>query len=817
MDSNSSVDSYQEETVTRLKRSKIYNRLLEINTAGNDHGTIKLLSLVNETVHYCYHRSKMVMKHMGEFTLHDGEHLFRVLKIMEHLIPQETLLELSSPELALLIMAIFFHDIGMAPSESEVKCWLGIYENTSPTPEESAEFQKYNRFRSSKQIQVLEIHQLRNEGKNAQADLIEKHLITEFIRITHADRAMDIIDQDWNDKIRYKDVDLTPSLAQLCQSHNYDGSRLLELESSMIVGADQYVCLPFIGVVLRLADVLDFDANRTPSVLYAHLGVKNPVSIQEWQKHRSVEAWTISPSKIIFNATCNHPAIEYSIRAFCDYIDYELVSGTSILNNLHDSIRNPFPNYYKIGLPRRVDRSQIVSKKDVKGNPIYLYRDTKFTLDKEQIIDILMGTKLYGQPNVALRELIQNSIDACKLRVKMEESWGNSGYIPQIEIKFSKEGINTFLEVNDNGVGMDQDIIDRYYSKVGSSYYASSDFIDLKSTLKSTFIPTSRFGIGILSCFMVSNNIEVETKRIYEAHESGPAINLSIVGQESIFYIKAGTRKSPGTATKMLLKNDNPWSHNNDPTLIKFVQTTIPFPPCTIKIITPTQTVLHTAPSPAAVSFGQYSVESSWKPDNKFKSLRIDFDGSQGIYGACEVAILEDQGIPTKSIKRVSEPFSIKGTEVRITTEWTIGINRYSKNSQNVDPESIGGDLKIIDTNTTIRESKAKLALHGVEIPMSLFSQWMGQIYQQAKVNWPICLLLNVDVRGEMDINLNSARTELLMDEKFRNFEKRLASLICEGIRLQVSANYWEVFKNVTLENIRNGVNSTFKDVLETM
>jgi len=809
-------DLYLEEIIPRLERSKIYNRLIEIRNQGHDHGVQAFITLVNETVSYCYQRSKMVMKYMGEFTLHDGEHLFRVLRLMEQLIPQETFHQLSVPELGLLVMAAFFHDVGMAPSGDEVRSWLGLWEDGSPNEFEQEEYQKYVRFKISKQNQVLEINQLRIAGKHAQADILERYLVTEFIRVTHADRAIDVIEKDWNGKIKYKDVDLTAELAQLCQSHNYDSLKLMELESSMIVGQDMYLCLPFIGVLLRLGDVLDFDGNRTPSVLFAHLGVKDPVSIREWQKHRAVEAWTISPVKIIFNATCTHPAIEYSIKEFCDYIDYELVSCSSILNNLHDSIRNPFPSYYKISLPRSVDRSQIVPKKDVKGNAIYIYRDTKFTLNKEQIIDILMGTKLYGQPNVALRELVQNSIDACKLRLKMEESWGQKGYTPEIEIRFIKEGLNTYLEINDNGVGMDQYIIDNYYSKVGSSYYASSDFLDLKSTLTSTFIPTSRFGIGVLSCFMVSENIEVETKRIYEAHDSSQPINLSIVGQESIFYIKQGTRKSPGTSTRLLLKQGNPWTSVPDENLINYVKATIPFPPCNVRIVTPSTEVVYSTPTTDKVSL-LFHNENTWSPHINFKNVRLEFDGSKGIYGACEVGLLEEAGIPVKNVKQVSKPLFVEGKELIITTEILLDTNQYKKNSQTIVPESIGNGIRTTPSMSTSRESRSKLALHGVEIPMSLFSHWMGQIYQYAKVQWPICIRLNVNIDGEMDINLNSARTEILLDEKFRLFELKMASLICEGLKANLTAEYWSGLKPIIMDNIKNGPESPFAKALSTL
>jgi len=794
------TDGYQEEIRLRLNNSKIYLKLVDNCNQRTDNGCTALLNLVHDAVYYCHHRSKLILRYMGEFTLHDSEHLFRVLQLMGLLIPDDTLNRLSNPELALLILTAFFHDIGMSPSENEVRSWLGIWNSLPPNSKEIEDYHRYQRFRNSKQLQIIEIHNLRSQGNNVQAEIIEKYLISEYIRITHAERAIEILSEDWIDKIKYKDNDLSTELALLCKSHNEDGVKLLELEHSLIVGNDTYVCLPFIGVLLRLADVLDFDATRTPKVLFAHLGVKDPVSLREWGKHRSVEAWTISGDKIAYNATCTHPAIEASIRKFCDYIDYELANCNGILNNLHDSLRTPFPSYYKIPLPSNVERSKINAKKDIAGNPIYLYRDTKFTLNKEQITDILMGTKLYGEPSVALRELIQNSIDACKLRQKMEESWDNQAYIPKLSIKFSKEGNRTFLEVEDNGVGMDQYIIDKYYSKVGTSYYTSSDFLELKSNLKSSFIPTSRFGIGILSCFMVSDSIEVETKRIYEAHNSGSPLLVTIVGQESIFYIKNGKRRSPGTTTKLELKPNNPWVHVPADQIIKYIKQTVPFPPFDIHLECFGTQQIHTQVNPSDLTF-DLAPHSPWLlEDEKIKDLRMEFNGEEGITGICTVAMLEYNNLPLMSLDSVSKTIIIEEDTFELKTHWNLNSNKIMKKMNTIEWDPIKEKVFIKETNVVHRESMSKLALHGVEIPMSMFSQWMGQIYQQAKVNWPICVLINVNIGNNLDINLNSARTEILIDEKWRIFENRFLELILNGIKTKVSPEYWEKFK----ENLNN-------------
>lgn len=72
---------------------------------------------------------------------------------------------------------------------------------------------------------------------------------------------------------------------------------------------------------------------------------------------------------------------------------------------------------------------------------------------------------------------------------------------------------------------MDEYILLNYFTKIGKSFYESKDF---NSDLDFTAI--SRFGIGILSCFMVANKVEISTKK-----EGCEAIRFSIKSLYSYF------------------------------------------------------------------------------------------------------------------------------------------------------------------------------------------------------------------------------------------------------------------------------------------
>ena len=65
------------------------------------------------------------------------------------------------------------------------------------------------------------------------------------------------------------------------------------------------------------------------------------------------------------------------------------------------------------------------------------------------------------------------------------------------------------LTVEDNGTGMDLATIENHLLRVGSSFYDTPQF----QSENAGFTPISRFGIRILTCFMISDNIEIITCR----------------------------------------------------------------------------------------------------------------------------------------------------------------------------------------------------------------------------------------------------------------------------------------------------------------
>jgi len=796
------IDDYKDEYLLRLQKSLIYETL-KSKCIDKD---VEVTALIDKAVSYALQRTKTIIKHMGEFTLHDGDHLFRVLNLMEKLLSEQAIKNLSTPELMLLILCSFFHDIGMSPEEKEVLAWRKVWDYKPDFDDENEKriYDEFNRFYSARPEQQEVISNLIIQGKNTDADTIKSYLITEFIRQTHATRARDIIEKDWNGRIVFRDTDLTVEFAQICFSHNEDALSLLDLDKNLLCGVNIVACLPLIAVILRLADILDFDAKRTPLILYSHLYVRHPVSIKEWNKHRAVEAWEISSDLIQFSAKCTHPAIEASIHEFCNLIDNELSVCNNIISNLNDFNKNKGRDIVT-KFPFKVNREKITTKKNIKNQPLYIYKDTQFNLSKRQVIDLLMGTKLYGNPEVALRELLQNSIDACLLRQAQESQWSNP-YNPEILVKYYTEESEIVLEIEDNGTGMDQYIIDNYYSKVGSSFYKSTDFYNLKSESNADFTPTSRFGIGILSCFMVADTLIVDTKRVYAPHKSSEALNVTVEGQESIFWIKEGSRETPGTTTKLILrKSKNPWDKMSEETFIKSVENVIPNPPFKINIHTKSHKKVRDENSfneITAISLKDYS----WDSNENIRTFQIKFNQKEiGIRGSAMVAILESHNMPVKNIELNAKTIEIEGEIYNLEKKIRISENSIKETAKTITINDEGE----ISEDTSSREfarSNSRLSLHGIEVPTSLFPESWRIKNNQVKISWPFPLIMVVDICGNRDLDLNSPRTEIIMSEKWIDFEEQLAFLVCNSIAESVSPEYWRELRNIFHEQTENEI-----------
>lgn len=120
-------------------------------------------------------------------------------------------------------------------------------------------------------------------------------------------------------------------------------------------------------------------------------------------------------------------------------------------------------------------------------------------MDLRGIVDLL-SHHLYSSPRVYLRELMQNSVDALTARRLLDEDM--VGRVLLVPADVAADGRVHCL---DTGVGLTVDEIRRFLATIGSSSkrddlgFARSDFL-------------GQFGIGLLSCFLISDEITLLTR-----------------------------------------------------------------------------------------------------------------------------------------------------------------------------------------------------------------------------------------------------------------------------------------------------------------
>ncbi|MET0414732.1 MAG: ATP-binding protein [Actinoplanes sp.] len=121
----------------------------------------------------------------------------------------------------------------------------------------------------------------------------------------------------------------------------------------------------------------------------------------------------------------------------------------------------------------------------------------------------LLAKHLYAEPDVFVRELIQNAHDSIVRRQKTEASLAG-----RVDILVNPAGRTiTFV---DNGIGMDQEDIKEFLAVIGSTGtgLAREELEDIEGTLTHDLI--GQFGVGMLSAFVVAERVVVRTRKAGE-------------------------------------------------------------------------------------------------------------------------------------------------------------------------------------------------------------------------------------------------------------------------------------------------------------
>lgn len=305
--------------------------------------------------------------------------------------------------------------------------------------------------------------------------------------------------------------------------------------------------LIFLMSVLRIADLMQITSARTPLLTFKSKTFWSSFSENEWRRHLSVLGYKDTPR----DPSCLSFEIEpitsvsrlYSIRSLFNYFQYELDMVWASLGEAYgDSPLSQLKIKYR-RVSSELDSSHFVSELTFEPEP------AEFRVDLSLIKKLI--TPLYGNlPEVGIRELLQNGLDSIRERQHIDPS---SNYKVKINLYQESDG-ESYLDVIDDGCGMNAEIIRNYFLCIGSSFRSSKQWASSFShDQKSEVSRSGRFGIGMLAGFILGDRIEVTTLR-HNPPQNDSALNFSFTIDGGLIQLNRAPIDETKIGTKIRIK-----------------------------------------------------------------------------------------------------------------------------------------------------------------------------------------------------------------------------------------------------------------------
>ncbi len=139
----------------------------------------------------------------------------------------------------------------------------------------------------------------------------------------------------------------------------------------------------------------------------------------------------------------------------------------------------------------------------------------KIKISSENMMPIIKKW-LYSDKDIFLREIVSNGVDAVTKHKKLVDM-GEAAKEEHYFIKVTVDEVAKTLTVEDNGIGMTADEVEKYITQIAFS--GASDFLQKYENASGDGI-IGHFGLGFYSAYMVSENIEIYTK----SYKDQPAV-----------------------------------------------------------------------------------------------------------------------------------------------------------------------------------------------------------------------------------------------------------------------------------------------------
>lgn len=174
-------------------------------------------------------------------------------------------------------------------------------------------------------------------------------------------------------------------------------------------------------------------------------------------------------------------------------------------------------------------------------------REGNIKISSENMMPIIKKW-LYSDKDIFLREVVANGTDAITKYKKLIDLGEATDDGAEFCVKISVDKDAKTLTVEDNGIGMTEEEVENYITRIAFS--GASDFLDKYEKAGGDGI-IGHFGLGFYSAYMVSDNVEIFTK----SYKDAPAVHWESDGN-STYSIEECEKEGRGTKIVMHISDE---------------------------------------------------------------------------------------------------------------------------------------------------------------------------------------------------------------------------------------------------------------------
>jgi len=392
------------------------------------------------------------------YTRHDAHHGFRVTKRIHQILNSACFVSdnpkaLIAAEVFLLIASAYAHDLGMTifPGEEE---------------------------------EIAHLLRIRTE------ELKTSNAALAHLRENHSIRGGKYV----NDNASNLGVpfNLVSALDWMMKSHNLSIPEIDRELDKPFAAQEKVIDVRQLATLLCIGDALEFSDTRVIDgvldLLKSDTSLEVRIAYLENMKHicigdsvaidrdgRVVVSGTFSDAEVLSIAHHTFDQMEEWVRGYCD------IERRSIVRRLR--IR---PEPFSRNLELRGARFERLG----------------IRMSKKSVIDLIASNAIWKQnPGIAIRELVQNAVEACRYR--SYHTPASHLYTPEVKLVFDR--VTRTVTVDDNGCGMSERVVLNHLLSVGNSRSRDPGYAS------SGYFPMARFGIGFWSVFTIASSAQIET------------------------------------------------------------------------------------------------------------------------------------------------------------------------------------------------------------------------------------------------------------------------------------------------------------------